>query len=216
MMTPREFAAKYTSMDVYIIPSDAPKDDPRMDPDNAELPPGKWETTNVSRYRLGLNNGYKDDFWRVVASKFYKGGAIQVVVKNIDGTIETRVYRSDKEIALAATSAFWGKGTPEEVQITLQLRYRFQKTTFKLADFVKAYFIGLDCNGFVGNYIWRVWNNNDWYRTSEVPLGPNVQITTLMQKAGTPVTKLEDLVADRNGIYIMALTIGNGTILEKV
>ena len=48
----------------------------------------------------------------------------------------------------------------------LQMRYRYQKTAFALDDFVKASFIGLDCNGFVGGYMDRRNAPDQWRRTS--------------------------------------------------
>jgi hypothetical protein len=216
-MTPREFAQKYWDLDVFMIPSDAPPDDPRMDPLNAELPPGDWQKTRVASYRLGqAEGGYRMSFWSDIRKHIDdpKGKeAIQVVVKTIDGKIETKLYRSYGELAYSAVSSWIGKGNPEEAQIALQLRYRFQKVKLALPDFAKASFIGLDCNGFVGNYISRCVNGNGWYRRKPEHPGCESFIRSLYQ-LGTPIRTMEALAQERNSTLILALCDQTGYIAD--
>ena len=61
-----------------------------------------------------------------------------------------------------AVAPFWGKGSPEDCQIAAQLAVLMKRTTKeRLARYCDQY-MGLDCNGFVGNYLFRVRNGNPW------------------------------------------------------
>lgn len=204
-MTPTQFAEKYWSLDVFIVPPEAPKDSP--DAPGQAPAMGSWQKTRIGTYRLGeANDGqYRKDFWSTVRKHIdEKGEAITVVVKNIWGTTEARTFVDKHALAYPAVVAFSGKGSPEEVQITLQLRYRFQQSKFGLNDFTKAAFIGLDCNGFVGNYVQRVFYGADWQRRKNTDPGPSSMIQTLM-KYGTPMKSMEDLTVCPTDIFMLAI-----------
>jgi len=103
---------------------------------------------------------YQDDLTSAV-----KGHTkIKVKVKRIDGVEETGEHEYT-ELSYGLVAPFSGKGYPEEVQLLLQDRYRYQKTHVALEDFVKQQFIGLDCNGFVGGYLERRNAQTTWRRT---------------------------------------------------
>src|SRR5262249_23620245 len=82
-----------------------------------------------------------------------------------------------------ARSAFMGKGSPEACRIVLQLARRWG-----LAPNLQAYadsYLGLDCNGFVGNYLWHVVQKNPWTELGldDGLLGPNASITEFVPDA---------------------------------
>lgn len=77
-----------------------------------------------------------------------------------------------------ARLVFAGKGSPEACQAVLQLA-----DAWGLAPDVQAYAdsaLGLDCNGFVGNYLWHVKNGNPWTNlgAGNHDLGPDSPIRT--------------------------------------
>jgi hypothetical protein len=215
-ITPRELKKLYWELEVYMIPSDAPKDDPRMEPTNSQLPPGEWRKTKVASYRLGKTGTYKDDFWREVHKNIdEKNEGIQVVVKTIGGQVETKMFRNANQLAYCATAPFWGKGSPEQVQIMLQLRYRFQKVKFGLDDFTKAEFIGLDCNGFVGCYIQRCWHGEHWYQPKQKDLDSGTWLETLFNY-GAPVKTMEEMLRYPSATFMLARTTISGGIMDRV
>jgi hypothetical protein len=157
---------------------------------------GIWYRTRVARYRLGPSgedkNGDKAVNWKEVdgkKDKLYQNNLnnavngkkkIKVRVRRIDGVVDTKVCETYNEIALAAVSPFSGKGFPEEVQVCLQLRFRYQKSPFTMEQFVQKDFIGLDCNGFVGGYLRRRNDPSGWHRTTS-GWGPSTPIRSLME-----------------------------------
>lgn len=79
---------------------------------------------------------------------------------------------------LLARFVFVGKGSPEACQAVLQLA-----NYWGLAPDVQAYAdsaLGLDCNGFVGNYLWHVKNEYPWTNlgAGDHDLGPDSPIRT--------------------------------------
>lgn len=86
----------------------------------------------------------------------------------------THVTDWDKQAHLV----FVGKGSPEACQAVLQLA-----NYWGLAPDVKAYAdsaLGLDCNGFVGNYLWHIQNGHPWTDPGgrDQDLGPDSPIQT--------------------------------------
>jgi hypothetical protein len=75
-----------------------------------------------------------------------------------------------------AVLVFKGKGSPEACQAVLQMAHHWG-----LAPDVQLYAdtaMGLDCNGFVGNYIWHVLRGNPWtdLGARDSNLGPDAPI----------------------------------------
>jgi len=89
----------------------------------------------------------------------------------------TRIF-DEKNWTKLAQLVFTGKGSPEACQVVLQLANHWG-----LAPDVQAYAdsaLGLDCNGFVGNYIWHVQHGNPWMKlgAGNHDLGPDSPIQT--------------------------------------
>ena len=79
---------------------------------------------------------------------------------------------------MLARLVFVGKGSPEACQAVLQLA-----NYWGLAPDVQGYAdstLGLDCNGFVGNYLWHAKNGNPWTNlgAGDHDLGPDSPIRT--------------------------------------
>ncbi len=216
-MTPREFASKYWELDLYTVAKESPLDAvPAAGAENLP-PPGQWQKMRVASYRLGeASGGYRSAFWSEIKTFVDKKGkeAITVVVKTIWGKQETKTFLTPNELAYTAVAPFYGKGSPEEVQIMLQLRNRFQKVKLSLADFTKAAFIGLDCNGFVGNYIQRAVKGSHWHRRSATDPGPSTYIASLM-KLGTRIKSMDQLNSTTD-IFLLAMTDGAGNIIDQI
>jgi hypothetical protein len=151
-MTPLEFANQYLEMDVFIYPLEA--DSEQANPDAA----GDWQHLKVGRYRLGASSWDKT-LWQDISPHLSQ--PVSVKVKNIRGDTED-VTLTREQLWRHFHYPFVGKGSPEQAQIAIQLIYRYHKAVFTPDEFVAKDFIGLDCNGFVGNYIQRVVQNQDW------------------------------------------------------
>lgn len=217
-MTPLEFAEQYWNLEVYIVPPEAGDDAVPASGENLAVSSlGTWRRTRVATYRLGKHpNDYGSQLWSDVRKHVDEPGkeAITVLIKNIHGNLETKTFLRPQELGFPCTAAFWGKGSPEECQLTLQLRYRFQHAKLGLDDFTKLAFIGLDCNGFVGNYIQRAHQGNHWLRRSSSDPGPSTSIPELM-KCGTPVKTFDDLSRNPADIYLLARTDASGQVFNR-
>ena len=113
-------------------------------------------------------------------------------------------FRSYNEAWYYASKAFWGKACPEELQITLQLALRLKavnneselqaycdKDTGGLAQGA----VGLDCNGFVGNYLQHGLNGASWddNKPGFRDYTANTGIADIMQKLGPEVKTMSDV-----------------------
>ncbi len=168
-LTPLQFANQYLELQAYVYPRE----------DNGSGPvvpgvPAAWKPLPVKRYRLG-HSAWWQPLWADISKRL--GKTVTVKVKTVAGITE--------EVALTSHEAqrhfyppFVGKGSPEQAQIAIQLVYRFRKTVFTPEQFVDKDFIGLDCNGFVGNYIQRVRQGLTW-RQADTDKDPGP--TTLME-----------------------------------
>ncbi|MCC6368854.1 MAG: hypothetical protein IT165_35480 [Bryobacterales bacterium] len=98
-----------------------------------------------------------------------------------------------EKLSVMARYVFVGKGAPEHCQIVLQL-----VDHWKLApDGLQIYAdnaLGLDCNGFVGNYLWHASHQQDWgsLGISRHQEGPDVSIDGYFDRRRA-IRKWEDL-----------------------
>ena len=119
---------------------------------------------------------------------------------------------------MPAVRPFWGKGSPEDCQVVLQLALLFRLTN---AGDLQAWAdsnIGLDCNGFVGNYLLRgrAAGVSWWSAGGDDGPGPSQTIDVLFHDvAGKDesgaLTDLDQLDSSRS--YIIARTDGTGRII---
>lgn len=211
-MTPYQFAELYWYLSIPIVN------------ENNEVV--RWEEPiRVSKYRLAKkiskeNEPEKYDadttsFLTEFGKKFTpfnnnpKDDAteeIKIYVKNMDGGIETRTYKpADKwKLYSIATQAIWGKGSPEDIQITLQLAVRFGLIDAdRIQEYCDAGKIGLDCNGFVGRYMQTVLKKNT---------SANSPIDHILLQ-GRPVTKMDEI--NDVSIYVFGLVDAAGKVIAQ-
>jgi|GEM_PF-3745449 len=219
-MTPKEYLQKFQELDVFLFSSENP----------ASFQDGNWVRTSVSSYRLGVSydpaknplpppgpdgnvgprkivHPYQDDLTSAV-----KGHTkIKVKVKRIDGVVETGEFEY-ADLAYGLVAPFSGKGYPEEVQLLLQERYRFQKTKIELEQFVKQQFIGLDCNGFVGGYLERRNAQTSWRRTKASMT--SMPIRSILGPDHTFLKSWDDFRAPGPEPLLLGLCTKDGTVLD--
>lgn len=212
MMTPYQFAELYWYLPVPIVSQN-----------NEVL---RWEyPIKVNQYRLSERISKKNEpekydarttaFLAEFGGKFTpfnqsaKDDAteeIKVFVKKADQTIETRTYKPAEKWKLyeIATRAIWGKGSPEDAQVTLQLAVRFGLIAAdRIQQYCDAGKVGLDCNGFVGRYMQTVLGKKT---TANSPIDH-----LLLQ--GRPITKFEEI--NDISIYVFGLVDAAGKVIPQ-
>jgi hypothetical protein len=120
--------------------------------------------------------------------------------------VDTRVVNWSRLTRLP----FLGKGAPEAFQVVLQLARRWG-----LAPNLQAYadaYLGLDCNGFVGNYFWHVRDRRPWtdLGLGDLDLGPEAEITEFLPE-NRCLKEWDDL--DTSQSYVLGLVNGNGQVI---
>jgi hypothetical protein len=128
-----------------------------------------------------------------------------------DVRLDTRAVDWNK----MALFAFAGKGSPEANQIILQLALAWNLTTDP-QDYADSA-LGLDCNGFVGNYLWHVIRANPWTSlgVENSQLGPDSPIKTGFYDRfkNKVINRWEDL--DTTKMYIMMRTGASNTVINQ-
>jgi hypothetical protein len=144
-----------------------------------------------------------------------KGATLTVHVKPVLGGIEHSEFDTWKELWYYARKPFFGKGTPEEAQINLQLAARFGLLKGGTLQAYCDKYLGLDCNGFVGNYLVHGLREGDWQ--SAEPMGTNYlannTIRPIIKGSGTAITKMEDLVPVNS--YILGMVGQSGQVIDQ-
>ena len=207
-LTPLEFANKYRRLETFLYPQELPEGVAPV-----YVPPKGWTSTPVERYRLGSSNWWHT-FWKQdIAPRL--GKSLKLRVKNMYGH-EQELELTPRQLVRHFYPPFVGKGSPEQAQIAIQLTYRYRKVTTPLADFLKADFIGLDCNGFVGNYIQRVvtgWGQSWTIFDNDKDPGPTTEMSGIVEtccdKQITSTTQLSP-----QEIYIFVLCEGDGMVID--
>ena len=165
MQTPADYAARFESITV-----------PSLD-GGTDLATG----IRVDRYLLGVRAGGFDERVRLeqkiqkdlaIRGKTDKAAKINVRIETANG-IEERSYDSlnhkmaGDQLWKLLSYPYVGKGSPEGIQAILQLgsvELPGSPAIVRPANF-QSYcdkWLGLDCNGLVGNYLRHVWRGIDW------------------------------------------------------
>jgi hypothetical protein len=217
-MTPMEYATRYLNIQVPAV-----KDDQVAG----------WQSVRLDRYVLitsrdeagkvywdsnhAGNQAAHDALLGKLMGHFAKKGAtLTVHVKEADGTRSHVEFDAWREVWYYARKALFGKGCPEDAAVTLQLAARFGLAP---GGDLQAYcdkYLGLDCNGFVGNYLVHGLRGKDW-DTGEPPWTANLADTTIdviVRKNGTAVTTVDDLLP--TGTYLLALVGASGRVIPQV
>ncbi|HEY3739272.1 MAG TPA: hypothetical protein VGL53_05485 [Bryobacteraceae bacterium] len=205
-MTPSEFLKQYTDMSVFVVPAQGDV-----------TTEGSWTSVHVKKYHLGTSS-YRAVLWQDVSTKVAKGAKVKV--KTIDGVEVTSDLLTYSQIWNLFRFPFAGKGSPEQVQATIQLLYRFRTNKATVEQFAGGAgpakdnnFIGLDCNGFVGNYLQRVaWNKYNWWnQNNEHDPGPDTTIRDLFLDNTNPVYTLDEFGRGSRSIYLFAFCADDGS-----
>jgi hypothetical protein len=207
-MTPLEFAQRYLKLNVYTFPQEL---SPNPSTPPSVIPPVGWNELCVDSYRLGAST-WDNKFWDENIVSHFKQ-PVTVRVKTIDGEIVDHTFTTAKEARRHFHPPFVGKGSPEQAQIAIQLVYRFRPVSTTLEQFAARGFIGLDCNGFIGNYVQRVVQKKSWLAANvdEDP-GPTTLIGDLLRTCALPVKDMDQLDAD--GIYLFGMCGEDGVIRD--
>jgi hypothetical protein len=205
-MTPGEFAKLYLELDLFLY-------DPEYAPGGTKagyIPPKKWTKVKANRYRLHTSEYYYKFWYDDIQYHFSK--PVEVTVMSIQGIPETTELKA-KDAQMHFKAPFEGKGSPEQVQIAMQLVYRFHKASTSIHQFAtERHFVGLDCNGFVGNYYQRIVKNQDW-KTAEwwKGRGPESYMSDMITW-GQQMKTAEELKPDDT--YILVWCDKEGTIFD--
>ncbi len=197
-MTPTEYADRYL---------------PIMVPGPAEAYP-----VHIRRYRLGDPKPTKDGLLGAIAGHLFteqKKNKSYRLSFLING--QTQSVASWGEIGVAIQRPFIGKGSPEDCQLVLQLAYRVGGVPPLLLQQWADDNIGLDCNGFVGSYIYHHLLGNAWNaKPAKGDPEPGAVITTIFQWAAGALDKdaLDDLSkVDPSKKYIIARVDAAGRVM---
>ena len=202
--TPLQYAKNYWDMQVPIV-------------DDTTEKVKEWVTVRVDSYRLKADEAAMNDFMSKARPRLdQKDGrkrvseSLTVFIKTSQGTDDTKTYADRFALAENAKDPFYGKGCPEEVQVTLQLAIRFgviQPTKEAIQAYCNTDHLGLDCNGFIGNYIRHGLQKAPWHvdpAKTDRSIQANSAINAIMAHC-TPVSSVEEIVRAPNRSYVLAL-----------
>ena len=215
MQSPADYAARYENL---AVPSPDGGDD---------LATG----LSVDRYLLGVPKPAFDERVRVakkiqkdlaIRRKTDKSAKIVVRVNTADGveehSFDNLTFNDNDQLWLLLRYPYGGKGSPEGIQVLLQLasvELPGSPAAIKPADF-QTYctkWLGLDCNGLVGNYLRHVYQGVDWWdvSTTKNKISPNILITDIWSKFDGTVRDNADAV-DFNDLNLLVMVDRTGKI----
>jgi hypothetical protein len=214
MRTPLEYYDVYTNLS---IPS----------PDgSADLATG----ISVDHYLLGLDEAHQNERYRLgkkVEADFKAGKkadpnyTIKVRVQTSSG-IEEREFSTF--VLGGKNDLLWpllrypyaGKGSPEAIQVVLQLAAADGPGAPPIVtpDKFQAYcntWLGVDCNGFVGNYLRHEYQGVDWWdlETTQGKIAPNALISDIWKLApGVERKTAADINGDELNLLVLVDSAG--------
>jgi len=228
-VTPRDYAKKFHELEVLIY-----TDKQAEEAKNGALPAGSaWQTVNLMQYLLW-------DFTKTLKAQHeknlaefkdkvrphidQKGEKITVWVKTTAGDVVSKTYSSRGEIAENINDPFYGKGNPEEVQIVLQLAVRYGLIK---AENLQTYCdnkLGLDCTGFVGNYLRHVVQNKPWDtdfhaakgKKTEIDANSMIELIMSFQGSTEPVTTMEGIKLNKASSFLLALSNDHARVSDHI
>lgn len=192
MSTPIAYADRYSNLQV-------------------ELASGTSVTVNVHQYRLGAPKPAKDRLWSALKEYFQKqqkldpGFRLRLRVNG--GSYE---FSSYMQMPNWIVRPFTGKGSPECCQVVLQLAVLLGEATPQSLQTYCDTNLGLDCNGFVGNFLYYEDSGHNWMdEPRNGNGGPNDDMTVFAQM-GPPVTDTYKMSATNT--YVCIETLGGVVI----
>lgn len=220
MQSPADYAARYERLTVPSLGG------------GADLATG----IAVDRYLLGVRTGGFDERTRLeekirkdlaIRRKTDKSAKITIRIATPDGVQERSFDSIDRhddkdQLWRLISYPYVGKGSPEGVQAILQLasvELPGSPAMAKPAKF-QAYcdtWLGVDCNGLVGNYLRHVWGGIDWadLSTTKSGLDPNTDIKTIWDAFDGTERKSAAEVNFRD-LNLLALVDSAGKIIPRL
>jgi hypothetical protein len=202
MITPATYASRYLPVPVPV-------------PVSAGV---RTIQTHVRRYHVGPPTAVQQQLWGALIDHFAQHKKTDPGYM-LDLTVNDTPYpvRDHEQLRMHSSRPFWGKGSPEDCQIVLQLALRLALSTpDQLQRWADAN-IGLDCNGFVGNYLCHVRLGKPWSTSAgnDDP-GPSQTIDKLFWWAAGrdehgKIDDLDDLDASR--IHLVVRTASDGSVI---
>lgn len=220
-MTPKEFKARYNNLRV-------------------KRTNGTIETVRVNRYVLNNSTYFNPAALEAFRKQFFSRGIdrdltiytatgevkVQLELTKAEKSwakkgIPMRFEMPDKNGATAisthdvdwggfAVYCFLGKGAPEHYQIVLQLADHWGLAPHGLQAYADSA-LGLDCNGFVGNYLWHGRKRKAWSQAGFKDLkGPDSIITNFFT-GSTFVSRWEDI--NPANTYVLGMVNKAGQIV---
>lgn len=193
-MTPVEYAERYRNLTIHA---------------NGQT----QSNVRVEIYRIGKPDDEQQRLWQALREHFHKEQKKDIryaLRMRLNGVEEQ--FTSTTRLVKHVTAPFWGKGSPDDCQITLTVAVLLGRTPLARVQTYARNHIGLDCNGFVGNYIWHERLQNPWFQrpdTNDSP-APAANIRSIYHwaydyaKAGKTLVKtVQDINPERT--YMMML-----------
>src|SRR6266513_6451158 len=193
MMTPAQYANCYRTISVHA---------------NGQT----RDHIRVEIYRIGKPDPEQGTLWQKLKDHFR-------LEKQKDPNFRLRLrvnsndeeFSSENELLRRVVNPYWGKGSPEDCQITLEVAVILGVTSIdRVQDYANKH-IGLDCNGFVGNYIWHVLQKNPWntFPTDDHQPGPSANIERIMHWAkthGREIKTVQDMSSSK--MHVLGMVDG--------
>ncbi|HVV94149.1 MAG TPA: hypothetical protein VHD15_12090 [Hyphomicrobiales bacterium] len=225
-LTPLQYADKYRRLEVYLY-----TEEQAQAAVGDGLPPGgEWTTVQVHSYRINLHQAYHSTLTSLEAFKNVvrphldaQDESITVWVKTVQGQVVGKTYRSRKDLAENVNDPFYGKGSPEEVQIVLQLAVRYGLfPRGQIQTYCDNGNIGLDCNGFVGCYLRHVVEGMPWDTDAHTPqevrtqFDANISIRALLDfnHRTQAVNSVIDVVQSPGSPFLLLMSDEKGRVLD--
>lgn len=215
-MTPSKFKARYESL-------------------NVPLADGSTAQVRVNRYRLRSST----KFYNAVATEAFmaklRARTPHAPIRIDAGPTTFRTVKTSRDssftVSETTTTApqpvdsgfmsqlgamsryvFAGKGAPEHCQIVLRLAHEWGLASNGLQRYADEA-LGLDCNGFVGNYLWHVKKGIDWQglglRSGD--LGPDALISSYF-RGKKLLSSWEEIDPSRS--HILGMVDADGNIMS--
>ena len=163
---------------------------------------GGAQTIKLNRYRARYGGGYNEKAVKAFLDQFDKSG-VDMTLQVDSGSGSAPVDGADlKNFRTIARYVFAGKGSPEHCQMVLQLVDHWKLAPSGLQAYADEA-LGLDCNGFVGNYLWHDKRNKPWTDQGlNDDEGPDSSMSQYKRKNNNPVERWEDMAGASSYIFI--------------
>jgi hypothetical protein len=215
-MSPLDYLKRYKALTVPVVRNDELAGSETVTLDKYVLVSGENEHGTTWYDPHGGNLAETDALGGALRDYFLrtKNASVTVYLALDDGTSEFAKFTDWRDLWYYAQKPFLGKGSPEEVQITLQLADRFSRLKGGAMQAYCDTFLGLDCNGFVGNYLVHGLRGADW---DAEPRGTDYlagrKIDTYAAWDQSQFTTLDALVPANS--YIMGMTGASGRVIPQ-